>query len=145
VFLLLGKPNKLACGDRVSGSTIGSPVSLGRTPGDVYSMSVSESTQVTLSTCDFADFDTYVVVADETHTFLCEDDDSCGMGLKSHVSCAVPPGDYLVLVTGFSDSDVGSYNLDVVCSGRCYYQFTVVFSDVFFDVCCLMCFLMCFI
>jgi hypothetical protein len=103
----------------VSGTTIGATsdsLTCGvlDSPGVWYRMLLSESSNLTASTCGGANFDTVIVVVKGSCGGLCDgfNDDNCGRQSSVTVaSCEAT--EYFVLVGGFSPDAFGDFNLTI--------------------------------
>ena len=84
-------------------------------PGILYSLQVTEDTDVTLSTCNTADYDTQITVYDSDNKCVAaNDDDLSGCSLTSVLTFSAIKGrSYLVLVHGFFGFSTGAFLLTV--------------------------------
>ncbi len=77
----------------------------------VYQVTVAEAGYLTASTCAGTTGDTKIqIYAADCTTLLDQNDDFCG--LRSQVTVPVTPGDYMVVVDGYSAGDV-DYTVDI--------------------------------
>ncbi|MCB9265066.1 MAG: T9SS type A sorting domain-containing protein [Lewinellaceae bacterium] len=114
----------VSCGQTVSGSTIGATFdgvgtcgTSNTAPGVWYTFQ-GDGSDVTVSTCNQASFDTKIsIFTGSCGSLSClqGDDDDSGCGLTTTETFATTPGvTYYILIHGFG-SAVGSFNLSVTC------------------------------
>ncbi len=120
---------EILCGDAITGSTVGAPVTnLGtcgtalNTAGGVFYRFVGTGDNVTVTTCNAgSDYDTKLGVFTNTCSDLVcvggNDDSTCSFsGLRSTVTFATTNGqDYYIYVTGFGAA-TGTYEVSVSCA-----------------------------
>ncbi|MBR9914420.1 MAG: T9SS type A sorting domain-containing protein, partial [Algicola sp.] len=110
----------LECGDYVTGDTSdGGPedVIVGGFTGNWYSFIGTGDDIAIFSTCNDADYDTFLsVYTDCGSIFLTSNDDATGCGLTSEVGFFAEAGvEYNIFVEGFFTDSVGNYGLTVSC------------------------------
>lgn len=103
------------CGDTITGSTVGASNMIGNMAGEaLIPFTVEADTWLTISSCG-SDFDTWLRVWDKHLTEqLCHCDDCGDCGNRSVLDCHLPPGDYLIVVDGYSNKE-GMFELEVTC------------------------------
>lgn len=96
----------------MSDSTVGEPTIIGNAGGREYEIIFTVSTILTVSTCSYATFDTYLYVTDGADIVQCSNDDFCST--KSQINaCELSAGLYKIIVTGFGAE--GDFTLRVIC------------------------------
>jgi len=111
----------VACGETVSGDTNTGQHTLGSSSNEHhYSFSINDSlTQVSFNGCE-ADYDIFLRIFNEdvTTQLAYRDDGGCPAGvsgLRTIITHTMEPGEYTVIVEGFSGRQ-GMYNLTMVCA-----------------------------
>lgn len=87
-------------------------------------------TVTTISTCEFATFDTAIAVYGSSESEeVCSNDDSCF--LRSEVICELPRGNYFIVVSSSSvdPESSGDFELTVHCDGKSVLKFHEMRSD----------------
>jgi hypothetical protein len=109
----------IACGQTVSGSTVGRGNHHGNVAGDAIFTFVATNADITFEACD-SDYDSYLRLYDASGTQVAYNDDHRGRcggtnSLASHLEATVTVGQsYTIVVDGFS-SEEGSFVLTMLC------------------------------
>ncbi len=104
---------QIALGETVNGSLTSSDCRLDDSSyADFYVFNATEGQQITINLSSGA-FDTYLGLANETGTFLMEDDNGGG-GTNSRITVTLPAtGLYVILANSFFPNTFGSYSLSL--------------------------------
>jgi len=108
----------LSCGSFVAGSTVNGTYLYGTadSPELTYNFTLDTDATVTFSTCDAADFDSYIRVYDDAWSQLAENDDASSCDFTSEVSVSLSGGQtYHVLVEGYRTAS-GVFQLSAYCN-----------------------------
>ena len=108
----------LVCGGTADGSTVGAGSVHGNGAGDhLYSIHLDTRTNVRFDSCD-SDYDTWLRVIDVNAQEEYAGCDDCGeCGLQTVLDAELEPGDYYLVIEGFSTSE-GHYSVDMVCENQ---------------------------
>ncbi|MFN6963110.1 MAG: FG-GAP-like repeat-containing protein [Pyrinomonadaceae bacterium] len=99
------------------------------TYGDFYIFGGTAGQQVTINLSSTA-FDTYLGLANESGTFVVEDDDGGG-GTNSRISVSLPETtNYIILANSVFPNSFGSYTLSLDSPAACSYTLTPASADV---------------
>ena len=81
-----------------------------------YSLTLEEPTFVQVNTCnESTSYDSALGIfdADLNPVSIADDLDGCDWMFRSYLECCLEPGDYFIVVDGYSDGNVGDYLLEV--------------------------------
>ena len=114
-----GNEGSIACGDTVAGDTIGSQSMVGQeAPEHFYTFTAHTAGRYTFSSCsDATSYDTWLRIYSRDLTrevAQCDDCGDCAMPTQSILEVELTPGDYLLVVEGWSNS-AGRYEVTMEC------------------------------
>jgi len=106
---------RIGCGETATGNTrhrhprFGNPA-----PDAVYMFTLGSRSAVNVNTCG-SSFDTWVRIYDaNAEEEVCGCDDCGNCGVQTVLDCELSPGDYLIVIDGYSDSS-GDFTFTVGC------------------------------